>query len=60
MFYYNNPRNLFKRLNLLGGSIIAGYDSIKNEFSEVAHTLHKLGAFPNEVLNSLLTKFLAI
>ena len=30
VFYYNNPRNLFKRLNLLGGSIIAGYDSVKN------------------------------
>ena len=59
IFCYNNPRDLFDRLELLGGSIIAGNNSAKNEFSEVAHTLHKLGAFPSEVLNSLLTKFLA-
>ena len=60
VFYCNNPRDLFDRLHLLGGSIIAGNDSVKNEFSEVPHTLHKFGAFPSEVLNSLLTKFLTI
>ena len=60
IFYYNNPRDLFDRPHLLGGSIIAGNNSQKNEFSEVAHTLHKLGAFPSEDLNSLLSKFLAI
>ena len=60
IFYYNNPRDLFDRLHLLGGSIVAGNNSAINEFSEVAHTLHKLGAFPSEVLNSLLSKFLAI
>ena len=60
IFYYNNPRNLFDRLHLLGGSIIAGNNSAKNEFSEVAHTRHKLGAFSSEDLNSLLSKFLEI
>ena len=60
IFYYNNPRDLFDRLHLLGGSIVAGNNSAINEFSEVAHTLQKLGAFPSEVLNSLLSKFLAI
>ena len=39
IFYYNNPRDLFERLELLGGSIMAGNNSAKNEFSEVAHTL---------------------
>ena len=39
---------------------MAGNNSAKNEFSEVAHTLHKLGLFPSEVLNSLLSKFLEI
>ena len=39
---------------------MAGNNSAKNEFSEAAHTLHKLGAFPSEDLNSLLSKFLAI
>ena len=60
IFYYNNPRDLFDRLHVLGGSILAGNNSAKNEFSAVAHTLHKLGAFPSKVLNSLLSKFLAI
>ena len=60
IFYYNNQRDLFDRLHLLGGSIMAGNDSAKNEFSEVAHTLHKHGAFSSEVLNSLLSKFFAI
>ena len=58
VFYYNNPRDLFERLDLLGGSIMAGNNSAKKEFSEVAHTLYKLGLFSSEVLNSLLSKFL--
>ena len=60
VFYYNNPRDLFERLELLGGSIRAGNNSVKNEFSEVAHTLHKLGALPSSVLNGLLRKFLSV
>ena len=60
IFYYNNPRDLFERLELLGGSIMAGNNSAKNEFSEVAHTLYKLGLFSSEVLNSLLRKFIEI
>ena len=60
VFYYNSPRDLFERLELLGGSIRAGNNSVKNEFSEVAHTLYKLGVFPSEVLNGLLRKFLSV
>ena len=41
VFYYNNPRDLFDRLQLLGGSIRAGKNAAVNELSEVAHTLHK-------------------
>ena len=59
IFYYN-PRDLFERLELLGGSIMAGNNSAKNEFSEVAHTLYKFGLFSSEVLNSLLRKFIEI
>ena len=58
VFYYNSPRDLFERLELLGGSIRAGNNSLKNEFSEVVHTLYKLGVFPSAVLNGLLRKFL--
>ena len=39
---------------------MAGNNSAKNEFSEVAHTLYKLGLFSSEVLNSLLRKFIEI
>ena len=60
IFYNNNPRDLFDRLHLLGGSIVAGNNSAINAFSEVAYTLHKFGASQSEVLNSLLSKFLAI
>ena len=60
VFYYNNPRDLFERLHLLGSSIMAGNSSAKNEFSKVAHTLHRLGVFPSEDLNFLLSKFLEI
>ena len=60
VFYYNSPRDLFEKLELLGGSIRAGNNSVKNEFSEVAHTLHKPGVFPSEVLNGLLRKFLSV
>ena len=45
--YYNNPADLLDRLELLGGSILAGNNGVKNEFSKIAHTLNKSG-----VLNS--------
>ena len=41
--YYNNPVELLDRLELLGGSILAGNNDVKNEFSKIAHTLNKLG-----------------
>ena len=32
--YYNNPEDLLNRLELLGGSIIAGNSGVKEEFSQ--------------------------
>ena len=37
--YYNNPADLLDRLELLGGSKLAG-NGVKNEFSKIAHTLN--------------------
>ena len=54
--YYNNPADLLDRLELLGGSILAGNNGVKNEFSKIAHTLNKLGVLNNQ-LNSLLKKY---
>ena len=55
--YYNNPADLLDRLELLGGSILAGNDGVKNEFSKIAHTLNKLGVLNNTQLNSLLKEY---
>ncbi|CAH3184065.1 unnamed protein product [Porites lobata] len=55
--YYNNPVDLLDRLELLGGSILAGNNGVKNEFSKIAHTLNKLGVLNNNQLNSLLKEY---
>ena len=39
--YFNNTEDLFNRLELLGGSILAGNDGVKDEFTQIAHTLNK-------------------
>ena len=55
--YYNNPADLLDRLELLGGSILAGNNGVKDEFSKIAHTLNKLGVLNNTQLNSLLKEY---
>ncbi|XP_068697740.1 uncharacterized protein [Montipora foliosa] len=55
--YYNNPEDLLSRLELLGGSILAGNNGVKNEFSAVAHALNKLGVLDNDRLNDLLREY---
>ena len=55
--YYNNPSDLFSRLELLGGSIQAGNNGVKNEFSQIAHTLNHLGILNNTQLNGLLKEY---
>ena len=49
--YYNNPADLLDRLELLGGSILAGNNGVKHEFS------NKLGVLNNTQLNSLLKEY---
>ena len=44
-------------MELLGGSILAGNDSVKNEFAQIAHTLNKLGVISNNQLNDLLREY---
>ena len=52
--YYNNPADLLDRLELLGRSILAGNNGVKNEFSKIAN---KLGVLNNTQLNSLLKEY---
>ena len=42
IIHFNNPQQLVKRLELLAGSIIAGNNGVKQEFSQIAHLLHQL------------------
>ena len=55
---YNNPADLLDRLELLGGTILAGNNGVKNEFSKIAHTLNKLGVVNNTQLNNLLKEYI--
>ena len=56
--YYNNPDDLMSRLELLGGNIIAGNDGVKDEFTQIAHTLNKLGVINNNQLNDLIKEYI--
>ena len=60
VIYYNNPRDLLDRLELLGGEIDAGNNAVKvkNEFSEIAHTLNKLNIFSNTDLENLIKEYI--
>ena len=53
VIYFNDPKDLMDRLELLGGAINAGNDGVKEEFSRIAHTLNKLGVISNKQLNDL-------
>ena len=55
--YYNNPEDLLSRLELLGGSIMAGNNGVKNEFTEIAHVLNRLGAITNDQLINLMKEY---
>ena len=52
--YYNDTNDLINRMELLGGSIMAGNDGAKSEFSEIVHKLFQLGIIDNGKLNDLL------
>ena len=56
IIHFNNPQKLIKRLELLAGSIFAGNNSVKQEFSQIAHLLHQLKVISKKQLNDLLKK----
>ena len=58
MIYYNNPHQLLNRLELLGGSILAGNNGVINEFSQIAHLLNQMKVISNKQLNNLLKTYL--
>ena len=56
--YYNDTNDLIDRMELLGGSILAGNDGVKSEFSEIVHKLFQLGKIDNGKLNDLLKVYI--
>ena len=42
IIHFNNPQQVVNRLELLAGSIFAGNNGVKQEFSQIAHLLHQL------------------
>ena len=60
IFYFNNPHQLLNRLELLGGSILAGNNGVIPEFSKIAHLLNQMKVITKKKLNDLLKNYIAI
>ena len=58
MIYYNNPHQLLNRLELLGGSILAGNNGVIPEFSQIAHLLNQMKVISKKQLNDLLKTYI--
>ena len=56
--YFNNPHQLLDRLELLGGSILAGNNGVIPEFSKIAHLLNQMKVISRKQLNDLLKTFI--
>ena len=60
MIYFNNPHQLLNRLDLLGGSILAGNNGVIPEFSQIAHLLNQMKVITKKQLNDLLKNYIVI
>ena len=58
MTYFNNPHQLLKRLELLGGSILAGNNGVLQEFSQIAHLLNQMKVITKKQLNELIETYI--
>ena len=58
--YFNNPHQLLDRLELLGGSILAGNNGVIPEFSQIAHLLNQMKVISKKQLNNLLKNYMSI
>ena len=54
IIHFNNPQQLVNRLELLAGSLFAGNNGVKQEFSQITHLLHQLKVITKKQLNNLL------
>ena len=58
ILHFNNPLQLLDRLELLGGSILAGNNAVIQEFSQIAHLLNQMKVITKKQLNDLLKKYI--
>ena len=58
ILHFNNPLQLFDRLELLSGSILAGNNGVIQEFSQIAHLLNQMKVITKKQLNDLLKKYI--
>ena len=58
--YFYNPNQLLDRLELLGGSILAGNNGVIPEFSQIAHLLNQMKVISKKQLNDLLKNYIPI
>ena len=58
ILHFNNPLQLLDRLELLGGSIVAGNNGVMQEFSQIAHFLNQMKVITKKQLNDLLKKYI--
>ena len=56
ILHFNNPYQLLDRLELLGGSILAGNKGVIQECSQIAHLLNQMKVITKKQLNDLLKK----
>ena len=60
MIYFNNPHQLLDRLELLGGSVLAGNNGVIPEFSQIAHLLNQMKVISKKQLNNLIKNYITI
>ena len=58
IIHFNNPLQLLDRLELLVGSLNAGNNGVKQEFTQIVHLLHQLKVITKKQLNDLLKKYI--
>ena len=58
IIHFNNPLQLLDRVELLAGSIFAGNNGEKQEFTQIAHLPHQLKVITKKQLNDLLKKYI--
>ena len=56
--FYNNPKELLHRFELLTGSLAAGNNGVLPGYIQIAHRLRDLGIISNKQLNKLLKKII--